>query len=103
MTKDQLALTLPAVLLDNPPLAGTEAVTSPLPLFSGLPMSSWKNGTALMTPAADGLFEHLPQSQAERVALLQRLLGEPAFRQLGIYPLPKGFKLSVVIPVYNEQ
>src|SRR5271157_3958230 len=45
----------------------------------------------------------LPTSPEERVALLQRLLGEPACRQLGIYPLPKGFKLSVIIPVYNEK
>ncbi|HEY8505943.1 MAG TPA: glycosyltransferase family 2 protein [Gemmataceae bacterium] len=37
-----------------------------------------------------------------RVAVLHKLLGEPACRQLGIYPLPPGFKLSVVIPVYNE-
>jgi glycosyltransferase involved in cell wall biosynthesis len=45
----------------------------------------------------------MPVSPEERVALLQRLLGEPACRQLGIYPLPRGFKLSVVIPVYNEK
>ncbi len=31
------------------------------------------------------------------------MLGEPACRQLGVYPLPTGFKLSVVIPVYNEE
>jgi glycosyltransferase involved in cell wall biosynthesis len=42
-------------------------------------------------------------SQPERVEVLQRLLGEPACRQIGIYPIPKGFKLSVVIPVYNEE
>jgi len=34
---------------------------------------------------------------------VQQLLGEPACRHLGIYPLPEGFKLSVVIPVYNEK
>jgi glycosyltransferase involved in cell wall biosynthesis len=45
----------------------------------------------------------LPASNAERVALLNELLGEPACRQLGIYPIPEGFKLSVVIPVYNEE
>src|SRR5215475_9252072 len=39
----------------------------------------------------------------ERARVLQRLLGEPACRQLGIYPIPAGFKLSVVIPVYNEE
>src|SRR5262249_12626329 len=40
---------------------------------------------------------------AERVEVLHRLLGEAACRQLGIYPIPEGFKLSVVIPVYNEE
>ena len=44
-----------------------------------------------------------PRTPAERLALLHRLLGEPACRQLGVYPLPTGFKLSVVIPVYNEE
>jgi len=42
-------------------------------------------------------------SSAERVELLNRLLGEPACRQVGIYPIPEGFRLSVVIPVYNEE
>src|SRR5215207_9388733 len=42
-------------------------------------------------------------SSAERVALLHRVLGEPACRVVGIYPIPPGFKLSVVIPVYNEE
>src|SRR6516164_3468654 len=40
---------------------------------------------------------------ADRVRTLQRLLGEPACRQLGIYPIPAEFKLSVVIPVFNEK
>jgi glycosyltransferase involved in cell wall biosynthesis len=31
------------------------------------------------------------------------LLGEGPCRQLGIYPIPPGFRLSVVIPVYNER
>src|SRR5205807_1599933 len=35
--------------------------------------------------------------------VLRRLLGERACRQLGIYPVPSGFQLSVVIPVYNER
>ncbi len=42
-------------------------------------------------------------STQERLALLHQLLGEPACRQLGIYPIPDGFKLSVIIPVYNEE
>jgi glycosyltransferase involved in cell wall biosynthesis len=53
--------------------------------------------------ALDQLLQSLPASPAERVEALQQLLGEPACRQLGIYPIPKGFKLSVVIPVYNEE
>src|SRR5438067_10896721 len=47
--------------------------------------------------------ERLLESPAERYQLLRRLLGEPACRQLGIFPIPAGFKLSVVIPVYNER
>src|SRR5215468_9810363 len=42
-------------------------------------------------------------SRDERIRLLHALIGEPACRQLGIYPIPEGFKLSVVIPVYNEE
>jgi len=41
-------------------------------------------------------------SPAERQDLVRRLLGEPVCRQLGLYPFPAEFKLSVVIPVYNE-
>jgi glycosyltransferase involved in cell wall biosynthesis len=39
----------------------------------------------------------------ERTTLLQNLLGEAACRQLGIFPTPAGFKLSVVIPIFNEE
>ena len=49
------------------------------------------------------LIDRVSTSRAERLELLRRLLGEPACRQLGIYPIPDGFKLSVVIPVYNER
>jgi glycosyltransferase involved in cell wall biosynthesis len=42
-------------------------------------------------------------SSEERLDVLHQLLGEPACRQLGIYPIPEDFKLSVVIPVYNEE
>jgi glycosyltransferase involved in cell wall biosynthesis len=49
------------------------------------------------------LLEHETVTPAERVELLQRLLGEAACRAIGIYPLPADFKLSVVIPVYNEE
>src|SRR6185437_16507617 len=49
------------------------------------------------------LFRDIPGPTAERIALLHQLLGEPACRQMGIYPIPEEFKLSVVIPVYNEE
>lgn len=42
-------------------------------------------------------------SPAERLAVLQAILGEGHCRQIGIYPIPPGFKLSVVIPVFNEE
>src|SRR5579872_5226241 len=42
-------------------------------------------------------------SPDDRLQVLHKLLGEAACRQLGIYPIPPDFKLSVVIPVYNEE
>jgi len=41
-------------------------------------------------------------SDPDRVELLHRLLGEDLCRHLGVYRIPSGFLLSVVIPVYNE-
>ncbi len=38
----------------------------------------------------------------DRIALCEAWLGVAACRQLGIYRIPAGFRLSVVIPVYNE-
>ena len=37
-----------------------------------------------------------------RTQLLHQLLGEDVCRQLAIYPLPADFRLSVIIPVFNE-
>jgi glycosyltransferase involved in cell wall biosynthesis len=51
----------------------------------------------------DALLRQTSLSSAERVKLLQQLLGEAACRRVGVYPIPVGFKLSVVIPVYNEE
>jgi glycosyltransferase involved in cell wall biosynthesis len=50
----------------------------------------WRRGDA----AADA--EH-------PVDFLQKLLGPAVCRWLGIYKLPDGFRLSVVMPVYNER
>jgi glycosyltransferase involved in cell wall biosynthesis len=49
------------------------------------------------------LIEQMASDPNTRAAVLQQLLGEAACRQIGIYPIPPGFKLSVVIPVYNEE
>lgn len=58
---------------------------------------------ALSEDELDSLVARLAEKPEERVAVLRRLLGEGACRQLGIFPVPPGFKLSVVIPVYNEE
>jgi glycosyltransferase involved in cell wall biosynthesis len=49
------------------------------------------------------LVDRLAADPGRRVEVLEKLLGVPACRNLGIYPIPSGFKLSVVIPVYNEE
>jgi glycosyltransferase involved in cell wall biosynthesis len=51
----------------------------------------------------DQLIERVTNEPAERLRLLHRLLGDAACRQLGLYAVPPEFKLSVVIPVYNEE
>jgi len=51
----------------------------------------------------DSLVERMNARPEDRAALLRKLLGDGPCRQLGIYPLPAGFMLSVVIPVYNER
>ena len=50
----------------------------------------------------ENVIARLTAAPAERAQFLHRLLGEGTCRQLGIYPIPDTFKLSVVIPVYNE-
>jgi glycosyltransferase involved in cell wall biosynthesis len=55
------------------------------------------------TDALERLRAVLPADKNERVQFLHELLGEPACRQMGIYPIPESFKLSVVIPCYNEE
>jgi glycosyltransferase involved in cell wall biosynthesis len=64
-------------------------------------MTVWTNGSEARELGEE--LTNLPESPAERIALLHKLLGETACRQLGIYPIPADFLLSVVIPVYNEE
>jgi len=49
------------------------------------------------------LLDRVANEPQTRIEVLHKLMGEGACRQIGIYPLPPGFKLSVVIPVYNEE
>lgn len=55
----------------------------------------------LLGQSAAAANEELDENQ--RIALLEHLLGVGVCRRLGIYPLPEGFLLSVVIPVFNER
>src|SRR6187455_2212508 len=57
-----------------------------------------------MTLDPKELAQNLEQfTLAERLAVLHALLGEGPCRQIGFYQIPPDFKLSVVIPVYNEE
>lgn len=58
---------------------------------------------AEISPMLAPILERVAADPAARTALLQQLLGENACRQIGIYPIPPGFKMSIVIPVYNEE
>ncbi len=51
----------------------------------------------------EALARELSALPEQREQLLRALLGEPACRQIGLYPIPDGFKVSVVIPVFNER
>jgi glycosyltransferase involved in cell wall biosynthesis len=57
----------------------------------------------VMDEDLERLIEHINSSPNDRYELLERLLGAAACRKIGVYPIPEGFKLSVVIPVYNER
>jgi len=56
-----------------------------------------------LAPLMAPLLQRMAADPNTRVAVLHQLLGEAACRSIGIYPIPPGFKLSVVIPVYNEE
>src|SRR3954462_5060579 len=42
------------------------------------------------------------RSEIDQISFLERLLGAPLCRKLGIYRIPSDFRLSVIMPVYNE-
>jgi glycosyltransferase involved in cell wall biosynthesis len=51
----------------------------------------------------EALMQELASTPEQLDNLRQLILGDAARRQLGLYPYPDGFRLSVVIPVYNEK
>ncbi len=55
--------------------------------------------TVRVTPA---LADRHP-AEVDLVAQLRAICGDAVLRQLGIYELPSGFKLSVAMPVFNER
>jgi glycosyltransferase involved in cell wall biosynthesis len=55
------------------------------------------------TDDLDAVLARVAERPADRVRALHHLLGEGPCRQLGIFPIPADFKLSVVIPVFNER
>jgi glycosyltransferase involved in cell wall biosynthesis len=86
--------------LDNPPATEARFLR---------PQDARMTSTILPYPKApaDGDAANLVRqierlSPAGRLEVARSLIGDVACRQLGLYPLPDGFKLSVVIPVYNE-
>ncbi len=72
-------------------------MTYPASPSDGSPVS----GASYENRAPSGKGEVAAQT-ADRFAELEKLLGAAVCRRLGIYPLPEGFLLSVVIPVFNE-
>ncbi len=60
-------------------------------------LTNGKDSTELLS-----LVRQIGQDPETRLKVLHGLLGEGACRQIGVYRIPDGFKLSVVIPVYNE-
>jgi glycosyltransferase involved in cell wall biosynthesis len=69
----------------------------------GMSLLQVMNGQSGQFPELDDLIDQINAVPARRTQVLQRLLGTNACRQLGIYPIPDGFKISVVIPVFNER
>ncbi len=59
--------------------------------------------TEEIAPGLDRFLDRLQDSPQERAQVIERLLGPLVCRQLNVFAIPKDFKLSVVIPVYNEK
>ncbi len=76
-------------------------MTNPVASFDELSPADLGRIRDALQGAADELTP-VESSRIDRVEVLQRLLGDELSRKLGVFRLPPGFKLSVVMPVYNE-
>jgi glycosyltransferase involved in cell wall biosynthesis len=59
--------------------------------------------SADLGPLLQPVLDRIATDPNARYQLLHSLLGASACREIGVFPIPKGFKLSVVIPVFNEE
>src|SRR5262245_37904825 len=66
-------------------------------------MAATLNGITKSDPVEELAERMAAMPHSERVGVLRKLLGDAACRSICLYPLPPDFKLSVVIPVYNEE
>jgi glycosyltransferase involved in cell wall biosynthesis len=55
------------------------------------------------TEIVNALVRHIGDDPNRRYDVFSKLLGPGVCAQIGVYPIPPGWKLSVVIPVYNEE
>jgi hypothetical protein len=99
----ELALTPPRFFLDNRVgLEGTWRQHPRRPGWAGMPFMRTQS-----RPHHTRRRHFYPADAAElhnlRVHRLGRLFGPELCRRLGIYPIPEGLKLSIVIPVFNER
>lgn len=61
---------------------------------------SSQDAEAARCPQCGAVFPWIAPATREQ---LRQWLGEPLARRLGIYPIPPGLRLSVIIPVFNER
>ncbi len=70
--------------------------------FDNLPDEDLRRVRELLDGIADQTITSLPPAHDNRYELLRRLLGTQLCKRLGIFRIPEGFRISVVVPVFNE-
>src|SRR6476646_6501067 len=71
-------------------------------LFEELSHTELRRIRDVLQGAADGKAAGPEVTPVDRVEIIERVLGHLLCRKLGVFQIPAGFKLSVVMPVYNE-